>query len=167
NVRRLYLPLLLLVVVLDAGDASAFRGRQDPSDGAPRSYLRARLLRVSQVGDKWIGERTDRAADVAPAVIDAGRPPLVFRRVHPDRCWNHTDADRLEPLEPDLTITKSLHRRHRVGLTGRPPDFFRFGIARDTYGASVLAVEGRDALIRERPVRRAVMLAFDLEIPRQ
>src|SRR5215831_1375991 len=99
--------------------------------------------------------------------IDAGRPPLVFGRVHPDHCRNHADADRLEAFEPDLTIAKGLHRRHRVGLTGRPPDFLRFGIARDAEVASYFVVVGRDVLIRDRPVMRAVMLALDLKIVRQ
>src|SRR6516164_5543007 len=97
--------------------------------------------------------------------MQAARP--LFGRVHPDRCRNHADADRLEAFEPDLTIAKGLHRRHRVGLTGRSPDFLRFGIARHADVTSYFVVVGRDVLIRDWPVMRAVMLALDLKIVRQ
>ncbi len=164
NARRLHLPFLLLVVVLDAGHASACGSGQDACDGAPRPHLGAGLPRLGQVGDERVGECTDRAADMAPAVINAGRPPVVLGRVHPDRCRHDADSDRLEAFEPDLTITKSLHWRHRIGLAHRPPDLFCFGVARNTDIACDLIVIGRDILIRDRPIKRATMLAFDLEI---
>ena len=39
--------------------------------------------RIAEIGHHRIGERADRAADMAPAVIDAGRPALELGRVMP------------------------------------------------------------------------------------
>lgn len=61
---------------------------------------------------------------------------------------------------------KSLHRRHRTGLTGRPPDFLRFGITRDADVECDFVVIWSNVLIGYWPVMRAVMLALHLEIVR-
>src|SRR5215831_11312959 len=166
DTRKLHLAFPFFNVVFDAGDACAFGVGEDPRDGAPRPHLGSRLSRIAQVGNERIGERTDRAAYVTPTVIDAGRPSLVFGRVHPDCRRHHADADRLEALDPDLAVTKGLHRRHWIGLSCRSPDLLRFGIARDAYVTCDFVVIRRDVLVRDRPVMRAVMLALDLEIVR-
>src|SRR5437868_6878581 len=71
------------------------------------------------------------AADMAPAVIDAGGATLEVGRVHADRGGHHADAGRLEALEPDLPVLEGLHRRHRIGLALGPPQLLGAGVAGD------------------------------------
>src|SRR5712691_2377580 len=68
--RLLKLFLLLVVVVLDAGDTIALGVGEHARGRAPRAHLGAGLSRIGEVGDEWVGERADRTADVAPAVVD-------------------------------------------------------------------------------------------------
>src|SRR5262249_56946233 len=75
-----------------------------------------------------IGQRADRAANMTPAVIDAGRAAFEFGRVHADRCRHHADTDRFAALLPNITIAKGLHWRHRIGLALRPPNFLSLPI---------------------------------------
>src|SRR5262249_31290369 len=100
----------------------------------------------------------------APAVVDAGWSPPVVGRVHPHRCRYHADADRFETFEPDLAVTEGLHRRHRIGLAHRPPDFLRLGIAGDADVARDPVVIGRDVLVGDRPVEPPAVLALVLEV---
>ena len=72
----LHLTLFFLVVVFNAGDAGALRVGQHTGDRAERSHLGAGLSGVGKMGDHRIGQRAGRAADGAPAIIDAGRPAL-------------------------------------------------------------------------------------------
>ena len=60
------------VTILDAGDAIALGGGERARDRAPRAHLGAGLSCVGEVGDERVGERADRTADMAPAVVDAG-----------------------------------------------------------------------------------------------
>src|SRR5205823_14261481 len=131
--RLLHLMFLFLVVILNTGDPRARLVGQNPSRRAPWPYVRPRLSRLGEVGDIRIGECADRTADVAPAVIDASRPPLEFGRVHPHGSRHHADADRLEALQPDIAMAEGLHWRHRIGLTRGPPDFLRLRVAGDSY----------------------------------
>ena len=167
DARLLGLAFLLVVVIFDPRDLVALRIGEHARDGRARPHLGARLPGVGQIGHHRVGERPDRAADMAPAVIDAGRPALVFGRVHADRGRHHADAGGLEPLEPDVAVAECLHRRHRIGLAGGTPDFLRLGVAGDTEIIRNLVVIGRDVLVGDRPVERAVMLALDLEVVRQ
>ena len=165
--RLLHLALLLLVVVFDAGDPGALLIGEHPSDGRARPHFGASLPCIAEIGDDRIGERPGRTADMAPAVVDAGRPPLVFGRVHSDRRRDHADADRFESLEPDLTVAEGPHRRHRIGLASRPPDLLRLGVARHADVARDPVVIGREILVGDWPVERAAVLTLDLEVVRQ
>src|SRR5437660_68006 len=51
DARRLELPFILLVVVLDAGDASALGIGEHAGHRAPRAYLGSGLSRVAQISD--------------------------------------------------------------------------------------------------------------------
>src|SRR5262249_57491749 len=102
--------------------------------------------------------------EVAGAVVDGGWSALVMGRVHPNRCWHHSDADRFEALEPDLAVTEGFHRRHRIGLARRPPDLLRLGVARDADVARDPVVIEREVLIGDRPVEPAAVLALYLEV---
>src|SRR6516164_1082843 len=77
DVRLLHLALLVTVVIFDTGDARALAVGQYPGDGAPWPHLGTDLPRVAQIGDERIGKSADRAADMAPAVINAGSSALV------------------------------------------------------------------------------------------
>ena len=167
DARRLELLFLLLVVVLDAGDASALGIGEHARDRAPRAHLGSGLSGVGQIGDQRIGERAGRAADMAPAVVDARRAPLVVGRVHADRRGHHAYADRFEALQPDVAVAEGLHRRHRVGGARRPPDLLGLGVAGDADVARHLVVVRREVLVGDRPVEPAVVLAFHLEVVRQ
>src|SRR5262249_46307995 len=158
--RLLHLALLLLVVVLDPGDLGTLRIGQNAGDAAPRPHLGSRLPGIAEISDQRIGERAGRAADVTPAVVDARRPTLVLGRIHADCRRHHANADRLEAFEPDVATAERLHRRHRIGLAGRPPDFLGLGIAGDADVLRDLVVEGRNVLVGDRPVVSAVVLAL-------
>ena len=132
-----------------------------------RPHLGARRAGFAEIGHQRIGERADRTADMAPAVIDAGGPVLEVGRVHGDRRRHHADVVGGKSLEPDLAVLEGLHRRHRVVAPGRPPQFFRLGIAGDADVVRDLVVPRRDVLIGDRPVVGAVVLALDAEIVRQ
>src|SRR4029077_2734732 len=103
DVRLLYPALLLLVVVFDAGVPRALLIGEHPRDGRASAHFGARLPCIGEISDDRIGERSGRTADVAPAVVDAGRPPLVVGRVYSNRCRNHADADTFYTPNPDLT----------------------------------------------------------------
>src|SRR6202034_2978334 len=72
DARFLRLFLLLGVVIFDAGNPRAVLIGEDARHGAKRPHLGAALAGFTEIGDDRIGERADRAADVTPAVIDAG-----------------------------------------------------------------------------------------------
>src|SRR6516162_9580036 len=69
-----------------------------------------------------------------------------------------------ETLEPDVAVAKGFHRRHGVRIARRPPNFLGLGVARNADIARDLVVIGRDILIGDRPVVRAVVLALDPEV---
>ena len=167
HARLLHLALLLRVVVLEAANAGSLAVGQHARDGRARPDFGARLARLGEVGDQRIAERAGRTADMAPAVVDAGRPAPVVGRVHPDCRGHHADAERFKALQPHLAIAEGLHRRHRIGLARRPPDLLGLGVAGDADVACDLVVVGRDVLVGDRPVERAVMLAADLEVVRK
>ena len=167
HTRLLHLALALLVEIFDPGDLAALGVGEHAGNGRERAHLGAGLARLAQIGGGRIGERADRTADVAPAVIDAGGTALVLGRVHRDRVRHHADAVRREALEPDLTVAEGLHRRHRIGRTGRPPDFLGLGVARHADIGRDLVVIGRDVGIVDRPIERAAVLALDLEVEGQ
>ncbi len=167
DARLLDLPLLLLVVVLDAGDAGALLVGEHARHGAERPHLGLGFSRLAEIGDHRVGERPGGTADMAPAVIDAGRASLEIGRVHRHRRRHHADAERLEALHPDFAVAEGLHRRHRIGVARRPPDFLRLGVARHADVARHFVVERRNVLIGDRPVERAVMLALDLVVVRK
>src|SRR5262249_54501570 len=106
-------------------------------------------------------------ADVAPAVVNACRPPFVVGRIHADCRRDHANADRLEALQPDVAVTKGLHRRHRIRRARRPPDLLGLRITRYPDVARDFVVVRRQVLVGDWPVQRAAMLALDLEIVRQ
>ncbi len=162
--RGLELLLLLLVVVFDARDAIAFGVGEDARDGAPRTYLGAGFFRVAQVRDERIGQRACRTSDMAPAVVDAGRPAFEGSRVHPHRGRNQPDAGFFAGLQPDIAVAEGLHRRHRVRLPLRPPFLLGRGIAGHPDVLRDLVVVRRDGLVGDRPVERAIVLALDLEV---
>ena len=121
---------------------------------------------VRKIGDLRIGQRADRATDMAPAVIDAGRPAHKISRVHADRRRHHTDAGRFAALLPNITIAKGFHRRHRIGFTLRPPNFLSLGVAGHANLRRNLVIVGRDVRIRDRPVEAAIVFTLHLEIVR-
>ena len=139
---------------------------QHACNGRQRPHLGARFLGVRKIGDLRIGQRADRATDMAPAIIDAGRPALEFGRVHADRRRHHTDAGRFAALLPNITIAKGFHRRHRIGFTLRPPNFLSLGIAGHANLRRNLVIVGRDVRIRDRPVEAAIVFTLHLEIVR-
>ena len=159
--------LVLLVVILDARHLVARGVGEHARHRAPRPHLGAGLAGVGQERHQRIGERADRAAHMAPAVIDAGGAALELDRVHADRGRHHADAVRLEALEPDLAVLERLHRRHRIGLALRPPHLLGLGVAGHADLLGDLVVPGRDVVVGDRPVEGAAVLALDAEIVRQ
>ena len=131
-----------------------------------RAHLRAGLSRIAEIGDQRICQRADRTADMTPAVIDAGRPAFVFRRVDADRGGREPHADRLKTLLPDVAAGKRLHRRHRIGFSRRPPDFLGLGIAGDADVVGDLVPVWRDVGVIDRPVEPFAVGALDLEVVR-
>src|SRR5450631_735925 len=107
------------VEIFDPGRFLAGRIGEDARHRAPRPYLGTRCPRFAEIGHQRVGERADRTADMAPSVIDAGRPALELDRIHGHRRRYHTDVVGGEALEPDLAILESLHRWHRVVAAGR------------------------------------------------
>ena len=160
----LELLLLLPVVVFDAAGAIAFRVREHARDSAPWPHFCAGLSRVAQVRDERIGQRACRTPDMAPAVVDAGRPAFERHRVHPHRCRDQPDAGLLASLHPDIAVAEGLHRRHRVGLALRPPFLLGRGIAGHADVLGHLVVIRRDGLVGDRPVEPAIVLALDREV---
>ncbi len=167
DARLLHLFLFLRVVIFDAGDAAAVLIGEDARHGRQRAHLGTGFARLTEIGHHRVGERADRAADVAPAVIDASRSALEFRRIHSDRVGHKVDAVGLGGLEPHFAVREGLHRRHRVGLSGRPPFFLGLGIARHADLFRHFVVKRRDVFVSDRPIVRAIVLAFDLEVGRQ
>ncbi len=104
---------------------------------------------------------------MTPAVIQASGPPVILDRIHPDRRRHHPDAGGLKTFQPDIAISKRLHRRHRIGFSGRPPFLFRLGIAREAGVARDLVVEWCNVLIGNRPVVPPIVFALHPEIGRQ
>src|SRR5262245_63601828 len=103
---------------------------------------------------------------MTPAVIDAGRAAFEFGRVHADRRRHHADTDRFAALLPNITIAKGLHRRHRIGLAPRSPNFLSLGVAGHANLRRNLVVIWRNVRIRDRPVEAATVFALHLEIIR-
>ena len=167
DARLLHLLLFSVVVILDAGDAGAGLVGQHARDRGERAHLGLGLSRVLQIGHHRIGERAGRAADRAPAVVDAGRPPLPVDRGHADRGRHEVDAVLLGALQPGLAVGKGLHRRHRIGLARRPPFLLLLGVARHADFGRDLVVERRDIVVGDRPVVRAIVFALDLVVGRQ
>ena len=104
---------------------------------------------------------------MTPAVIDAGRAALEVDGVHADRGRHHADAVRLQALQPDVAVAERLHRRHRIGLALRPPDFLGLGIARHADLGRDLVVVRRDVGVIDRPIEAFAVLAFHFEVGRQ
>ena len=167
NGRGLELLLLLPIVVFDARHAIALGVGEDARDGAPRRYFGTCVSGLAQIGDERIGQRTGRTSDMAPAVVHAGRPTFERDRVHPDRGRNQPDAGLFAGLQPDSTVAEGFHRRHRIRLSLRPPFLLGRGIAGHPDVLCDLVVIGRNRLVGNRPVERAIVFALDREVAGQ
>ena len=167
DARLLHLALFLGVVIFDADGAAAFRVGQHARDIAQGAHFRARFSRLAEIAHHRIGERAGRASDGAPAVINAGVAAFERNRIHAVGHWDQADAVGLGALAPDFAGRKRLHRRHRIGRTGRPPFLFRLGVARHADIGRHLVIERSHVFIGDRPIVAAIVLALHLEVGRQ
>src|SRR3954463_11605663 len=78
---------MLVVVILHAGDTVAFVVGKHARHVAERPDLGALLARALQMRPQRLAVRPDRAPDMTPAVIEAGRTALVFGAVDAGRHW--------------------------------------------------------------------------------
>jgi hypothetical protein len=76
--------LFARVVIFDARRLAAAYAGQNACDGRMGPNLGARLARFAEIGDEGIGERPDRTADIAPAVLKAGRAAFERLRIDAD-----------------------------------------------------------------------------------
>jgi hypothetical protein len=71
---------------------------------------------------------------------------------------------RIKALLPGVATRECPHRRHRIGLSGRTPDFFGLGVAGDADIVGDLVPVGRDVGVVDRPIQAFAIGAFDFEV---
>jgi hypothetical protein len=110
-----------------------------------------------------ICQRPDRAAGVAPPVVDAGGAAIVVDRIDGVGGRRGAQPHFCESLRNQLALPEVGQGRHGIGIAGRAPHLFR-RIAGEPDFALNAVVIGTQVVVFDRPVETAPVARLHLEI---